>query len=568
MVAVLSFNSNEEESCVFKSARAVSYLIEHTPIKGMSKSRSPSVESSSSSSSISSSSSSDQEKKGKLGRSIVKMVLDRKKGEASKKRERELEADLVLSDKSDGKMSQNRRDWADEVLEEDKQEPQTSGTANLQHMSKTDQLIELLARRNLEEMDRNLHRSKRSRHDLEDRAGAYFERPENVERMPLGSRTYPHPLDVYFEEVNKVDVMRIHRNEGSQRQEDKRKQRTVDWKKLSAGFKATKQVPLSVMIRGPARDAVLHGDLELGMAKQLAAFRELKSRTVYTADEVYSIGKALKSLKPEKKHQSSFSDFLNPSDYFKKDVVSSVEIPPELQEGASLHQVNATIEQANKAIQQLQQQKMAMKNNFDMFRSAYEDANQAFGQNSDWAKASVYPVIQPLAKRVAKVEDYLSLQKKEISSAQKRAGDMGSMILNLQKGFAHTKKWCMSWQSRPHSIGSLADYLRFVEGKADPGESVRRRTEMYEKERTRIVREGRGDVMERRKSFGQARFYRKNESFQPDRPGRPFTNPNKGKFTPKAKPKNFNLRCFDCNLPGYTTQTCPNCNSQIRKSGK
>ena len=86
----------------------------------------------------------------------------------------------------------------------------------------------------------------------------------------------------------------------------------------------------------------------------------------------------------------------------------------------------------------------------------------------------------------ADLEDNLSRLKQDISRAQTRTGAVGSMLLDMQKGFAHTKKWCMSWQSRPHSIGSLADYLRFVEGKADLGESVRLRTEMYEKECSRM----------------------------------------------------------------------------------
>lgn len=64
---------------------------------------------------------------------------------------------------------------------------------------------------------------------------------------------------------------------------------------------------------------------------------------------------------------------------------------------------------------------------------------------------------------------------------------MGNMVLDLQKGYARLKKWSMSWKSQPNSIGTLSDYLRFKEGTAAPGESVRRRTKMYERERSRVV---------------------------------------------------------------------------------
>ena len=76
------------------------------------------------------------------------------------------------------------------------------------------------------------------RYAQEFREQAYFEKAENTERMPIGSCTYPHPCSHYFEQVNQADVLRIKRNTGSQqREEDKRKQRTVEWKQLSGGFK-------------------------------------------------------------------------------------------------------------------------------------------------------------------------------------------------------------------------------------------------------------------------------------------------------------------------------------------
>ena len=67
----------------------------------MSRSRSGSESSSSSSSSASSSSTSSNERGGKRGRDIVKMVLERKEAEEKRKRARELEKGRCIEGKEE-----------------------------------------------------------------------------------------------------------------------------------------------------------------------------------------------------------------------------------------------------------------------------------------------------------------------------------------------------------------------------------------------------------------------------------------------------------------------------------
>ena len=151
----------------------------------MSKSRSSSSDRSSRPLSPSSSS---NDERGKIGKDIVRKVLDRKKLEAgSRKRSRELDQDLQLSDKSPEKEATECHDRATECVD-----PESKGEKEKEPRSKTDQLLDLLSQKNLEQLGWS-YQNKRLRHAQEFREQAYFEQPENVERMRIGSRTYPHP---------------------------------------------------------------------------------------------------------------------------------------------------------------------------------------------------------------------------------------------------------------------------------------------------------------------------------------------------------------------------------------
>ena len=297
--------------------------------------------------------------------------------------------------------------------------------------------------------------------------------------------------------------------------------------------------------------------------------REAKSQTVYGADYLYQIEQHVNSLKPSSAAFDSFKEFDNSSEKFKKlnFKTTAVEVPTFLQEGATGEQVNAKIAEVNKAIAQLAQAKKEQEKIYGIMTDVVDGAVRHLDgfRDKEVAKSSLYSSILPIAKNSSKLEDILSSQKRDISRAQKRAGDMGNMVLDLQKGYAHLKKWSMSWQSRPTSIGTLADYLRFVEGTADPGESVRRMTEMYERERSRLVAEARGE-QERKKPFIPFKKFNSSEKFYGEKPGRPFSSGKK--FTPQGGLQNWKIRCFDCNKPGFTTKNCPSCNSKIGKSRK
>ena len=107
-------------------------------------------------------------------------MLARKQTEEKKKRVRELEEDLVLSDHTVEWETPKQTDWANVVIKEEEARvtrKKSKADKKKKDVSKTDQLLELLAQRNIEQVDRELgkrrggswHRKRKSNYILRSR---------------------------------------------------------------------------------------------------------------------------------------------------------------------------------------------------------------------------------------------------------------------------------------------------------------------------------------------------------------------------------------------------------------
>lgn len=151
----------------------------------------------------------------------------------------------------------------------------------------------------------------------------------------------------------------------------------------------------------PARDAVLHADIEIRLAKQLAFLREANSQTVSRADYLHQIGKHINALKTSSAAFESFTNFEHSSEKFKKlnFKTTAVKVPTYLQEGTTSEQVNATKMEVNNAIAQLAQAKKEQEKIYGIMTNEFEAAIHHLEglRDKDISKSSLHSSILPIA---------------------------------------------------------------------------------------------------------------------------------------------------------------------------